>query len=269
VRAVGILVFVTRRRNLWIVAIVMAWIPAVLAADHWVGTGSGSMPLQRLLGVGTWLLLAALLMREPARIRAQVAVVVAFATLVEYTFSYELHVYVYRLHNVPWYVPPGHGLVYLGALAIGRSAFVTMRAKRMIAATMVVAGGYAAWGLFLSGRQDVLGALWFGCLVFFLLRARQQTVFVGAFVVVTYLELLGTHLGAWTWQVKDPVAHLITMGNPPSGAAGGYGFFDAAALAVAPWIESVLARRRQRGADLVMEQPVAAQQVAAVAALDA
>jgi hypothetical protein len=138
----------------------------------------------------------------------------------------------------------------------------------MIATTMVVAGGYAAWGLVLSGRQDVLGALWFGCLVFFLLHARQPTVFVGAFVVVTYLELLGTHLGAWTWQAKDPVAHLITMGNPPTGAAGGYGYFDAAALALAPWIEGVLARGRQRRKHLVVEQAVAAQHVAAVAALD-
>jgi hypothetical protein len=194
---------------------------------------------------------------------------VAFATLVEYTFSYELHVYVYRLHNVPWYVPPGHGLVYLGALAIGRSAYVTQRSKILIPATIATCGMYAGWGLFGSGRQDVLGALWFGCLVAFLLWGRQPTVFVGAFVVVTYLELLGTHLGAWTWQVKDPVAHLITMGNPPSGAAGGYGFFDAAALALAPRIAAALARRRERRQHGVVQQPVGAQHAAAISPVDA
>jgi hypothetical protein len=91
---------------------------------------------------------------------------------------------------------------------------------------------------------------------------------------VTYLELLGTHLGAWTWQVKDPVAHLISMGNPPSGAAGGYGFFDAAALALAPRIDAAVARRRaarsaEPGQQLVVEQAVAAHDVAAVGALDA
>src|SRR5581483_11921122 len=117
-------------------------------------------------------------------------------------------------------------------------------------------------GLFLSGRQDVLGALWFGCLVAFLIWGRQPTVFVGAFVVVTYLELLGTHLGVWTWQVRDPVAHLISMGNPPSGAAGGYGFFDAAALALAPRIDAALTRRRQRGEDGIVQQPVAAHHAA-------
>jgi hypothetical protein len=265
---------VARYRNLVIVAIVLAWIPAVLVLDHGFGGRAASMDEQRWLGVGTWVLLIALLSREPVRIRAQVGVVVAFATLVEYTFSYELHVYVYRSHDVPWFVPPGHGLVYLGALAIGRSPAVTSRSRVLIPLTLIVGGGYAVWGLFISGRQDLLGMLWFGCLAAFLLRGRQPTVFVGAFVVVTYLELLGTHLGAWTWQVKDPIAHLISQGNPPSGAAGGYGFFDAAALALAPRIDAALTRRRrgeasaEDGEQVVVQQPVAAQHVAAVGALD-
>src|SRR3954451_16584913 len=99
--------------------IVVAWITSVLLLDR-----GASLSQQRLLGVGTWLLLLALLRRESARTRAQVAVVVVFATLVEYCFAGWLGVYVYRLHGVPWFVPPGHGLVYLGALAIGRSDVV-------------------------------------------------------------------------------------------------------------------------------------------------
>jgi hypothetical protein len=225
--------------------------------------------VQRLLGVGTWILLLVLLAREPVRTRAQVGVVVGFATLVEYTFSYELHVYVYRLHNVPWFVPPGHGLVYLGALAIGRSRGVMTNARLLVPVTLAVAGGYAGWGLFVSARPDLLGMLWFGCLAAFLIWGRQPTVFVGAFVVVTYLELLGTQLGSWTWQVKEPVAHLISMGNPPSGAAGGYGFFDAAALALAPGIEAALGRRRQRRKHVVVQPPVAAHHASPVGAVDA
>jgi len=259
---------VSRYRNAIIVAAVLTWIPVVLIADS--GGSGGVSPIgQRLLGVGTWILLVGLLAREPVRVRAQVAVVVAFATLIEYTFSYELHVYVYRLHNVPWYVPPGHGMVYLGALAIGRSALVSTRSRGFIAATITVAGLYAAWGLIFNGRHDVLGALWFGCLVFFLFRAPQPTVFVGAFVVVSYLEVIGTGVGAWTWQTVDPVMHVIRMGNPPTGAAGGYGFFDAAALALAPRIEAALVRRRQGREEIVVEQPVAAHRTPAVSTIDA
>jgi hypothetical protein len=264
------------RRNGLIIAIVMAWITSVLLLDHDGGRGA-SLAEQRWLGVVTWVVLLALLVGEPMRIRAQVGVVVCFATVVEYTFSYELHVYVYRLHNVPWFVPPGHGLVYLGALAVGRSPAVLSRARVLIPLTIVLAGAYAFWGLFVSARPDLLGALWFGCLVVFLLRGRQPTVFIGAFIVVTYLELLGTRLGTWTWQVRDPVLHLIPMGNPPSGAAGGYGFFDMAALLLAPRIDAALAAHwpggdrsgsGEQAEHLVVEQPVAAHHAAAVGPLD-
>ena len=210
-------------------AAVLAWIPLVLVLDRHASLGQ-----QRLLGVGTWLLLAALLSRYDVRTRLQVGVVVVFATAVEYTFSGWLGVYTYRLHDVPWFVPPGHGLVYLGALTMGRSALVARHRRWLVPATLAVAGSYATWGLFLSGRRDVLGAFWFACLALFLLRGRNPLVFVGAFLVVTYLELLGTRLGTWTWQVRDPILGIVAMGNPPSGAAGGYGFFDAAALWLAP-----------------------------------
>ena len=99
-------------------AVVLLWIPAVLVADR-----HATLAQQNVLGLLTWALLIALMLRETPLVRAQVAVVVGFATIVEYTFSPVLHVYVYRLDNVPQFVPPGHGLVYLGALALARSAF--------------------------------------------------------------------------------------------------------------------------------------------------
>ena len=241
--------------------VVVAWITAVLLLDR-----GASLTQQRLLGVGTWLLLLALLGRESNRTRAQVAVVVVFATAVEYCFAGWLGVYNYRLDGVPWFVPPGHGLVYLGALAIGRSAYVERHRRVLVPATLVVAGGYAVWGLVLSGRTDVLGAFWFLCLAAFLVRGRNPTVFVGAFVVVTYLELLGTGLGTWTWQVRDPILGVVAMGNPPSGAAGGYGFFDAAALWLAPRLAGVRIKRPQNG---IVQQPVRAQHAAAVGTGDA
>ena len=82
-------------------------------------------------------------------------------------------------------------------------------------------------------RADVLGLFWYGCLLGFLAWGRSRMLYVGAFVVVTYLELIGTALGTWTWQPYDPTG-LVSMGNPPSGAAGGYGWFDLAAITLAP-----------------------------------
>jgi hypothetical protein len=234
-------------------AVVLAWIPLVLELDR-----GASMAQQRLLGIGTWALLCALLARQDVRTRLQVAVVVAFASLVEYLFAGWLGVYVYRLHDVPWFVPPGHGLVYLGALAMGRSELFARNRRWLIPLTLAGAGGYALWGLALSGRRDVLGAFWFVCLALFLLRGRNPLVFVGAFLVVTYLELLGTRLGTWTWQVRDPILGVVAMGNPPSGAAGGYGFFDAAALWVAPRLVDRLRSRRTATTTPTADETVAA-----------
>lgn len=225
-------------------ALVMVWITVVLALD-----AGGSLTVQRALGVVTWVVLAVVLARERPLVRTQVLVVVVFATIVEYTFSPLLEVYTYRFDNVPAYVPPGHGLVYLAALALGRSAFVRRHLHACVLTVLTVGGAYAAWGLSpLAPRLDVLGAFWFACLVGFLAWGPSRPLYVGAFVVVTWLEVLGTALGTWTWQPMDPTG-IVAIGNPPSGAAGGYGWFDLAALLLAPWLLArfrAVAVRRQR-----------------------
>lgn len=214
--------------DLAVAGVVFAWITAVLLVDRDAGIW-----LQRGLGLATWALLVGLLRRETPLVRAQVAVVVVFATAVEYTFSPLLEVYVYRLENVPAYVPPGHGLVYLCALALGRTCWFHRWKVQLTVATVLVGGAWAGWGLFLADRQDALGAFWFACLVGFLCVGRSRTLYVGAFLIVSYLELVGTAAATWTWQERDPTG-LVTIGNPPSGAAGGYGWFDLAALYLAP-----------------------------------
>jgi hypothetical protein len=221
-------------------AAVLAWIGLVLAADGVRALDGVEGWRQAVLGVGTWLVLAVLLRREAPLVRTQTLVVVALATCVEYTFSPLLQAYVYRLGTVPPFVPPGHGLVYLAALTLGRSALFA-RAPRLLSwATGVVGGAWALAGLLglgahgTGGRHDVLGAFWFACLLGFLLWGPNRLLYVGAFVVVSYLELLGTALGTWAWAATDPVLHVVGQGNPPSGAAGGYGWFDLWAMLLAP-----------------------------------
>jgi hypothetical protein len=205
---------------------------------------TASLTMQRMIGVVTWVVLLALLRRETSLVRCQVAIVVVFATAVEYTFSPWLEVYVYRFDNVPTYVPPGHGLVYLCALALGRTAFARRWSTPLVVTTVVAGGAYAVWGLVGSSRLDVLGAIWFGCLLVFLRWGPSRMTYVGAFAIVTYLEWLGTAVATWTWQPLDPTG-IVPIGNPPSGAAGGYAWFDLAALlggpAVLAWVQRVRA----------------------------
>ena len=166
--------------------------------------------------------------------------VVGFATAVEYTFSPLLEAYVYRIGTVPFFVPPGHGLVYLAALAVGRSATARAHARGLVAATVAVAGAWALYGVTLADRRDVLGAFWCLCLFGFLAWGRARLLYVGAFVVVSYLEIAGTALGTWAWAAHDPVLGVVGQGNPPSGAAGGYGWFDLFAVLLATRVLELL-----------------------------
>lgn len=228
----------TRENGPALALVVMAWISVVLFID-----ADGGLSMQRILGVGTWLLLVGVLVAESTLVRVQAAIVVCFASVIEYTFSPLLEVYVYRFDNVPAYVPPGHGLVYLSALALGRSPWVRERLRLCTGAVIALGGAWALWGLFGPERTDALGAFWYACLVCFLLWGPSRPLYVGAFVVVSYLEIVGTALGTWQWQPYDPTG-IVAIGNPPSGAAGGYGWFDLAALLAAPPLIAWWHRRR-------------------------
>ena len=196
---------VSRSRRAAIVpVVVLGWITCVLLIDS-----RSTLAVQRGLGVATWCVLVGLLAREKPLVRAQTAIVVIFASLVEYTFSPFLGVYLYRFHNVPAYVPPGHGLVYLAALAIGRTVWVQAHARALAACVAAVGGCWATYGLLFASRPDALGAFWFVCLLAFLRWGPSRGLYVGAFLVVSYLELAGTSLGTWAWQRHDPTGSGI------------------------------------------------------------
>ena len=44
--------------------------------------------------------------------------------------------------------------------------------------------------------------------------------------------LLGTNVGTWAWAHHSPMG-LVSLGNPPSGIAGGYCFLDMVGIYVA------------------------------------
>jgi hypothetical protein len=231
------------RRELpaWTCPVLMGWLTVVLWLDR--SGGGGGLWQQRFLGVATWGLLLLALSRVGPTVRAQTAVVVAFATVVEYVFSPTLEVYTYRFDNVPAFVPPGHGLVYLSAYALGHAAFVERHLRAWVTVVLGVGGVWAAYGVLVADRPDVLGAFWYACLALFMFFGPSQPVYVGAFVAVSYLEIVGTHLGTWAWGTRDPTG-LVSIGNPPSGAAGGYGWFDLAGLLAAPYLLALTRRRR-------------------------
>jgi hypothetical protein len=223
-------------RPLLITTLSALWIPAVLLLDSGAGIWE-----QRALGVATWALLIALLYGETRSVRVQVGAVIVAATMLEYTASPLLGLYTYRLENVPSFVPPGHGLVYLAALTVGTAATGTRWNRRLVTAALVLAALWALYGVTVASRSDTGGALLFLFLAAFLLRGRQPAVYAAAFFVTAYLELLGTSIGTWAWAHRD-FAGVTTLGNPPSGIAGGYGWLDMVGLYAAVWFGGLVGR---------------------------
>ena len=134
----------------------------------------------------------ALLRGEKRSVRIQVVGVILVATCVEYTASPFLGYYTYRLHNVPSYVPC-HGLFPRSRSAARRLRILLRRP--FIAFTLVVCGAWALWGVLLSPRPDAFGAIMYLFLLRFTLRGSRPLVYAGAFLVTSYLELIGTGVG--------------------------------------------------------------------------
>jgi hypothetical protein len=213
-----------------------AYLAALLALDHFA-----SYPEQLALGVLTWAVLIGALTRVSLERRLQTIGVVCFATVGEVTGSLIWGVYHYRLHNLPLFVPPAHGLVYLTALSL---ALALRRHTRALVATAAVAA--ATWGLLgliVLPRRDVAGAIGVPLLLVFLWRGRNRAIYASVFLVVASLELYGTAIGTWLWARELPGLG-IPDGNPPSGVASGYVWFDVMALLAAPAALSLSRARR-------------------------
>ena len=189
---------------------------------------------QNALGVCGWVFLIGLLLGETLETRLQVGVAVIFATIGEHFASPYMGGYIYRFHNVPAYVPPGHGMVYLTAVALARSGLFQNYARQIAKFVVTVCGLWSLWGISgIPNQGDAVGAMLFCVFLLYLFKGRSPMVYLAAFFITTWLELIGTAVGTWHWVPIDPVLHW-SQGNPPSGVAAWYCLVDAVALGGAP-----------------------------------
>lgn len=209
----------------WLHAYLLLYVPVGLYADSRIT----ALWQQWLLGLLTIAVLFLAALKAPREIRIQVWACVVVATGFEIIGSLVWGVYRYRFHNLPLYVPPGHGIVYLFGLLAAQTPLIRRHGRRVAQVVLAGAGGWALAGLTLlplvTGRLDVQGALCFPVFAWFLLRSPRWPVFAAIFVIVSELESFGTSFGDWYWMPAAPWTH-IPSGNPPSVIAGGYCVID-------------------------------------------
>jgi len=187
-----------------------------------------------------------LLLGECKYVRAQVFIAVSFATIGEHFASIYMAGYTYRLENVPAFVPPGHGVVYLTAVVLGRTDFFLKNARKIIIFVVLVGSLWSILTLTESvGRKDEIGTILFCIYLLYLFKGRSPMVYLGAFFITTWVELIGTSLGTWNWAAIDP-ASTLSQGNPPSGVAAWYCLVDAVAMGGAPYVLNLLIKVKGR-----------------------
>ncbi len=206
-------------------AYMLVYTPLLLAADAHV-----TSPLQQAgLGLLTFATLGLLTAKVRPQERSQAWTCVAVATGFEVIGSLVWGVYRYRFHNLPLYVPPGHGMVYLFGLTLARTPLFTVHATAVKRVILGAAGVWAVAGLTvlvpLTGRFDLVGAACLPLFAWFVVKSPRGAVFAAIFIATTELELFGTAFRDWTWLAHQPYTHLAA-GNPPSAIAGGYAVID-------------------------------------------
>jgi hypothetical protein len=224
---------------------ISAYFPLLLLADAWPAT----LYQQYALGLVTFGLLMLATGHSDSAERRQVWLCVLLATALEVFASIVWGVYRYRFGNVPLFVPPGHGLIYLFGLRARDTPLMQAHGRLVARLALVAATAWAVAGLtvlpIVTGHWDVAGACWWPILARCLLRSRNSQVYAAIFLVTAELELIGTGLTNWTWVPYLPVL-LLPVGNPPSAIAGGYCVLDGVVVKVARLLQRLRARLSNR-----------------------
>jgi len=235
---------IQRLRPYWLHAYLLTYTPLLLLADSKLT----SVWPQLGLGLLTFFVLWLCTRYAPPEQRRQVWLCVVVATGFEVFGSLVWGVYRYRFHNLPLFVPPGHGLVYLFGLLAGSLPVVQRHGRRVAWAVLGMAVGWALAGLtvlpLLTGRLDVQGALCLPVFAWFVLRSPRWALFAAIFVATGELEIFGTSFGNWLWLPAAPWTGFPS-GNPPSVIAGGYCVIDGSVLLVMRGLQALSRARPQ------------------------
>ena len=205
----------------------------------------GGVPGQLAVGVWTWALFLVLLARINQQLRLPLMLCLVISTFGEFCLSLIWGLYGYWLHNVPFFVPPGHVLLF----ALGLT-FAPRFPRWAIVLVCVFAAGYGLMA-FMTSTDTVSAALAILFLAFMAFGSNRR-LYATMFVISLLMELYGTRIGNWVWVPEIPGLPL-TSANPPLCVGGLYCALDLCVVNA-----DRLLRRWRRRSPAVMEARSAA-----------
>ena len=173
---------------------------------------------QLVVGVLVWALFFRLVRTAPAQWRVSLYACLIWATAGEIFLSLLWGLYTYRLGNIPFFIPPGHVLLfYLGLVWAPRVP------RWLVAAVPLLAAAYGAAALW-SGF-DTLSVVLVGLFLLCMLRHDGRRLYAVMFLLALALEIYGTWIGNWAWNPEVPYLGLSSL-NPPLAAGAFYCALD-------------------------------------------
>ena len=183
--------------------------------------------------------------RSSKRFRTIMLVGVGVGFAGEFFLSIVLGMYHYRLENIPLWVGFGHSLIFASVHKIIRIPYILKHHNRTLRTLITLIVIYATGWLFL--KNDLFGFI--TTLMFLLLLAiekKSQMFFTVMFIIVAYIELVGTATGTWQWpNILMGRFDSIPSANPPSGIAFFYFLFDYIVLFIYLQLNPKLKKRYQ------------------------
>jgi hypothetical protein len=210
-------------------------IVAGLWFEAW-GAAQGFPWAEHVVGVITLAHLGLYVVRPPvigsARItRRMLLSCLVLATLGELFLSAVWGLYLYRVSVLPFFVPPGHVLLFLAGLQLVHMLSSLAWARVLVTAVPFVAA--LAIGFQIHRGHDVLSAGLFGIFLFCLIKGKERPLYSVMFVLALALEIQGTWMGTWTWEPVAPVLELSSH-NPPLAAGVFYAVLDFLVMGLVP-----------------------------------
>jgi len=178
----------------------------------------GGIPGQLAVSIWTWALFLIVLARINQQLRLPLMLCLVIATVGEICLSLLWGLYVYWLHNVPFFVPPGHVLLF----ALGLT-FAPRLPQWVVILVAAFAAGYGATA-FLTSTDTVSVALAIFFLIFIAFGSNRR-LYATMFLISLSMELYGTWIGNWVWVPEVPGLPL-TSANPPLCVGGLYCALD-------------------------------------------
>lgn len=164
--------------------------------------------------------------RSTPRVKELMLYAIIFGFLGEHFFSRILHMYTYRLENVPLYVPLGHAALYGRVFMFSKNIIVIKhnRALEELFSYFII----VLASIYLIFFKDIFGfVMTLGIFLFLWKIPENKLFFYSMYILVAILEIGGTAFGAWKWpEIAFGVFKFLPSNNPPSGISLFYFLLD-------------------------------------------